>query len=132
MIDYMRMVHTSSKEMRCVFFTLVIKRAALKEKYEGGSSAFMEKYHARTNIHLVVMCEMSGDYLDKACGDIIKNGLKSQEDFLCFEAFDLMSGVAGGKYKVPDGPDNPFDVDDSNWLRGYYQNAGMMIRYVGR
>ena len=132
MIDYMRMAHTSSKEMRCVFFTLVIKRAALKEKYEGGSSAFVEKYHARTNRHLTLMCAMSGAYLGEPCGDIIKNGLKSQEDFLYFEAMDTLVGISGEKIKVKLGIDKPFNVDNSNWLKGDYKDGGMMIWYVGR
>ena len=132
MVDFTRLAHTSSRAIRCCFYTLAIRRAALKEKYRGGLRIFMDRYHARTNRHLVVMCEMSGDYLDRACGEIIENGLKSQEDFLCFEAFDLMSGVAGGEYKAPDGPDNPFDVDDSEWLKGYYKDGGMMIWYGGK
>ena len=132
MVDYMRMAHTARKEMRCVFFTLVIKRAALKEKYEGGSSAFVEKYHARTNRHLALMCAMSWDYLGEPCGDIIESGLTSKEDFLYFEAMDTLVGISGEKIKAKLGLDKPFNVDDSNWLRGYYKDGGMMVRYVGR
>jgi len=64
--------------------------------------------------------------------DIIENGLKSQEDFLCFEAMDLVSGLGGGRYKAEFGLGKPFDVDDSDWLRGYYKDGGMMVWYVGR
>lgn len=132
MVDFTRLAHTSSKEIRCCFFTLTIRRAALKEKYAGGLPAFMDKYHARTNRHLVVMCEMSGAYLDEACGDIIKSGLKSQEDFLCFEAMDMLAGIPGARDDTSCRQGEPFNVDESGWLRGYYKDGGMMIRYLGR
>ena len=132
MISEMRMTHTSRKKMRCVFFTLVIRRAALKEKYEGGLRAFIDKYHARTNRYLVVMCVMSGAYLEEPCRDITNSGLKNKEDFLWIEAMDTLTGESGEKIKVKLGLDKPFNVDNSNWLKGDYKDGGMMIWYVGR
>jgi hypothetical protein len=75
---------------------------------------------------------MSGAYLDEPFEDIIENGLKYQEDFLWFEALDLFGSVADGQYKAELGLDKPFNVGESDWLRGYYKDGKMIVSYVGR
>ena len=132
MLDSMRMVHTSRKEMRCVFFALVIRRAALKEKYEGGLPAFMDKYHAKANKHLVVRCVMSGAYLDEPCRDITNSGLKFKEDFLCVEAMNIWGDIVDEEEKEKYGLAGPFNVNESDWLKGCYKDGGMMVWYTGR
>ena len=90
---------------------------------------FMDKYHARANRHLVVMCVMSGAYLDEPCRDIINSGLKFQEDFLCVEAMNIWNDIEDKKKY---GIDGPFNVNKSGWLKGCYKDGGMMIWYAGR
>jgi hypothetical protein len=119
----------SAKELRCAFFSLVIKTDALRRKYEGGVRAFVEKYEARCNRDLVVLCAMSSDDLSEPILDLEGSGLNGKDDFACFDAASLAVGLEmGRKMGSQEGPEVKFPIP---WLKGYVQKGGVMVYLTG-
>lgn len=107
-IDGPQSIYTADKEIKCVFFSLVIRRDALDEHYSGGARAFLERHGGYYNDRLVVMCVMGGGDLDEVLTD-----MRSQlnQDYILFDA--SLGDVA-------------FPVE---WLKGYALDGGTMVRF---
>jgi hypothetical protein len=119
----------SEKEVRCAFFSLVIKTGALRRKYEGGVRAFVERYHARCNRDLVFLCAMSSDDLSEPILDLESSGLNGKDDFACFDAASQAIGLEmGRKMGSEEGPEVKFPIP---WLKGYVQKGGVMVYLTG-
>jgi hypothetical protein len=126
MLGELRLIHVSERKMRCVFHTLVVKRNALKEKYDGGVKAFAEKHVARFNKDLAIICVMSGEDLDEAILYIRRSGLKLDEDYKYFHALTITSEEI-----IHEMPELAEETDfGTEWLRGYPHDRGMMVYYV--
>ena len=74
--DKMRtlLLYTTQRKLRCVFYSLVIKTQALKQKYPGGIRGFGKKEGGRYNKQITVCCYMGSD-VDDACLDLKEKGL---------------------------------------------------------
>jgi len=116
----LRLTYTADRELMCVFSTLIVKTEALKEKFDGGLSAFLEKYHANCNRELAVLCEMATCYLDDAVIDIDDNGLVYGKDYIQFEPSKFAMFFDQGR-----------EVDlECEWLKGFVKDIGMMVHYA--
>ena len=82
-------VYTSTKIIRCFFFTVVVKNESLVKNYQGNLKGFMEKYYPLCNKDISVSVFMNGDDCYDLIADLIENGLKRSEDFVWFDANDL-------------------------------------------
>ena len=112
------LVFDANEEVYCVHFTMVVKIAALKEKYEGGLHKFMERHAARCNRELVVLVAMSAAYLSDATEDLKEAGFVHGEDFALFDAsYYLLS------------PKKQFDLSFS-WLKAYPYRNGVNVSYI--
>ena len=112
--------YTSNREIRCAFFTLVIRNEALEEKYKGGLEAFVNKYLCEYNDDITKRIAMAADYLGPALDEIEESGLLSETDYLLFDA--------SGHILCPeeDYTEAYLGVD---WLKGYYLDSGTMVCY---
>jgi hypothetical protein len=72
---YPEVVFNPDREIKCVFLTVVVKTAALKEKYPDTLRAFVQKYNVRCNRSLAVIAAMNGLDLKAPPEDLEKNGL---------------------------------------------------------
>lgn len=70
---------TSEPEIICVFYTLVIRNAAINQKYEGGLKAFVAEHWAKHNNDITIMLFMSSDNLYDASEILQNKGLKWEE-----------------------------------------------------
>ena len=95
---YPSYVYTSNKRIRCFYFIVVVKNESLVKYYPGSLKGFMEKYYPLCNqdISVSVFMNISDwyDYID----DLIKNGLKMDEDFCRFDTDHLIEPM----YRCPD------------------------------
>jgi len=112
--------YTSEREIRCAFFTLVIRNEALKEKYKGGLEAFVSKYLCKYNDDITTLIAMAGLELDEALDDIKGSGLIPHADALLFDASGHMLS------RTEDYTEAYLGVD---WLKGYYLDSGTMVYY---
>ena len=112
------LVFDANDEIYCVFFTMVVKIAALMEKYEGGLHKFMEKHEARCNRELVVLVAMSAAYLSDATEDLEEAGFVHGEDYALFDAAHFW--VCSNEQ---------FDLGFS-WLKAHYHREGMMVSLI--
>jgi hypothetical protein len=124
-----QLLFESEKEVRCAFYSLVIKTDALRRKYEGGVRAFVEKYEARCNRDLVVLCAMSPDDLSEPILDLEGSGLTGRDHFACFDAASQAIGLEMvRKMGSEEGPEVKFPIP---WLKGYVQKGGVMVYLTG-
>ena len=120
----------SGKEIRCAFFTIVIKVRALARKYNGGIQNFVQSYTARCNKDIAVMCAMSEWDLEILLLDLDKNRLQLHEDFECFNAADE---VIFRDFPLAPGMVHNNDVTfKCAWLKGYVKDGGVIVRYSGQ
>jgi hypothetical protein len=124
-IQSLRLVFDADKEIRCAFCTVVVRVKAIKAKYKKGLMAFIERYGARCNRHLAVLCSMGAEDLDEPVLDLEANGLIDSYDFACFDAarevlrseLTKEAGIkASGYVNFP-----------ISWLKGYVRNGGVMV-----
>ena len=119
MIWYPEVVFNAHKEIKCVFFTLAVKTAALKQKYLGGLKAFVQKYNVRCNRSLAVIVAMNGLDLKEPLADLKKNKLIADEDYVYFDATaDFMWKGEGVDADLP-----------VPWLKGVTSGNGMKVIY---
>ena len=115
----LRYVYTSTKIIRCFFFTIVVKNESLVKHYQGSLKGFMEKYYPLCNQDISVSVFMNGDDFYDLIDDLIENGLKMGEDFGCFDA----SNLADDMYRYPDECTWRKNLDlGVNWLKGRHSN----------
>ena len=107
---YPSFVYTSNKKIRCFFFTVVIKHKSLVKHYPGCLKGFMEKYYPLCNQNISVRVYMAGNDVYELIEDLFKNGLKIGQDFVHFDASDLVFDIKGTWQKNLN-----FGVD---WLKG--------------
>ncbi len=118
--------YDSSEKIRCCFFTVVIKNNALAKNYQGGLRSFMDKYSARCNHEIAVVCYMGGE-VDDTIKDLLGNGLTVDEDFTIFDAgsyaMDLSMNPEYRKWK------HTIELG-VNWLKALYTGEGFYVWYV--
>lgn len=123
------MVFSSKDEIRCSFFSVVVKTSALKMKYNGGLKSFIEQHHARCNRRISVVCAMSEFDLEEVYESIDKAGLKLHEDFECFNAADE---VMSHDFRIASEMVKDSEVTfRCTWLKGFVQGSGVMVKYFG-
>ena len=115
---------TSERELRCVFYSLIVRIDAVRARYPGGLRAFVDKHHCRANRDLAVIVSMGGDnVLEKAIEDMESNGLEPREDFSVFDVpwIGPEEGLPKGEFllSVP-------------WLTGRIERGGTMVHLTGR
>jgi hypothetical protein len=125
----MELIFNSKKEIKCNFYTLAIRTAALRKKYPGGISAFVKKYTPRLNRKIVVICSMSEEGLDSVIVDIEKNELVSPVDFICYLAFDDVFVHDMNVIHLNKIEDTEVQLS-APWLKGYIHEGGVMLYYV--
>ncbi len=115
------LTYTADKEILCDFSTLVVKTEALRQKFDGGLSAFIERHEAQCNRDIAVLFDMATGYLDDAIEDLDLNGLVFGEDYLAFES-----------YRYTWFRDEGQEVDlEVPWLTGRVKDVGMVVSYTG-
>lgn len=102
-------------QIRCVFYTLVVRNEALKGKWKDGLQDYWRKYNALHNDDISTNCFM-GPYWDEQIDALIANGLKARTDFALFDASDVIVWKAYEPFPMPVG-----------WLAGYVLKGGVMI-----
>ena len=114
------LVFDANDEIYCVFFTMVVKIAALTEKYEGGLKGFLDNHYGFFNREILVLIKMCGCYLDDALEDLEKSGFVYAEDFVCLDLDTTLIFLE---------PDEQFDPG-CNWLNAYYHQDGVMVSLI--
>lgn len=127
--DGPHLIFNSDKEIRCAFFTIVIKVRALEKKYNGGIRNFMESYTPRYNRDIAVVCSMSHFDLEVLLIDLEKNRFVLHEDFECFNAADeVMSHNFPTASELQKNSEVTFKC---TWLKKFVQGSGVMVKYSG-
>lgn len=118
--------YTARYRMPCAFYTLVIRNAALAEKYDGGLNGFLRKHHAECNNEIIVDCSMSVDDTVMVLDDIIRCGLKPTEDFAIFDAagYAIARAAASPNNCVDDTHEVDLGVD---WLGAEISPDGFLV-----
>ncbi len=111
-----RSLYTADKEIRCVFYALVVRNQALEKKYEGGLRGFLKKHGGEYNDEIATICYMSPEF-GPDVEDLKKNGLEPRKDFIV-----LYDDGVNKDYEP-----FPFEV---GWLGGYYHQGGVMVFMV--
>jgi len=125
MYPTLQLILNSESPVRCVFYTLVVRMDALRDKYRGGVKAFVDRYKPHCGKGIAVLCAIGGQDLEEPILDIEKNGLVGEKEFACFDAFcqaityELMHKIGTEK-----GAEVTFPIP---WLRGYVENGGVMV-----
>jgi hypothetical protein len=123
----MHVAYTSSPQLRCVFYTIVIRNEALQEKYPGGREAFINRYKAPSNDRITVYCDMGSDIGD-VFRDLEECGMEDFEDFTTLDAgeSDLWCCCK------PEMRKRPFPVDTQVvWLKGEYRDGTVWVWFRG-
>lgn len=116
---YPSYVFTSNKIIRCFFFTVVVKIESLVKHYDGSLKGFIEKNYPLCNQDISVSVYMNGGDCYDLMGDLIENGLKKGEDFVCFDT-DYLVDL---KYCYPDKFTWRKNLDlGAGWLKGRHSN----------
>jgi len=113
--------YTSEKEIRCVFYALVVRKQALEGKYKGGLEGYLKRHGGQYNDEIAVICYMSPEWGPQVT-DLEANGLESSKDFII-----LIDDRYGPPFFHKGFEPYPFDV---SWLRGYYHEGGIMVSLV--
>jgi DNA-directed RNA polymerase subunit RPC12/RpoP len=121
------LLYTSNKELRCVFFSLVVRNAALDEKYQGGATAFAQKHDGEMNQHLTVVFSMGTEGINDAANDLLADGFEGSEDFICFDATSEYLIPAAYDEKAA-GKEIRFNVE---WVRGFVRGGYVWVYYTG-
>ena len=121
-----QLLFEAEKEIRCAFLSLVIKTDALRRKYGGGVRAFVEKYQARCNRDLVVLCSMGPEELNDPLHDIEQSGLDGEEDFAVFDAFQKALGIEMARER---GMEEEVRFS-TRWLKGFVQRGGVVVHFA--
>ena len=128
MYPNLRVIYDSEKPVRCVFYTLVVKTESLKQKYEGGLAAFVNRYQPQCCKGLAVLCAMGTEDLYEPIEELERSGLVGQDDFTCFDASSLALGVEVMRRL---GHETPSDVKlPLTWLKGYARDGGVEVYLV--
>jgi len=128
MYPNLRVIYDSEKPVRCVFYTLVVKTESLRQKYEGGIAAFVNRYQPQCCKGLAVLCAMGTEDLYEPIEDLERSGLVGKEDFACFDASSLALGVeVMSRRRHEIGLDVKLPLQ---WLKGYAKDGGVEVYLV--
>jgi hypothetical protein len=116
-----RIQYTSEKEIRCVFYALVVRNQALEKKYTGGLTGFLKRHGGEYNDEILTICYMAPEF-DSDVADLKANGLELDKDFLL-----LIDDLYGPPSSYKDFEPYPFEV---SWLGGYYHEGGVVVFMV--
>ena len=123
-----RLVFDADKEMRCAFCTVVVRLDAIKAKYKKRLTEFVERYGARCNRDLAVLCSMGPDDLNEPVLDLEANGLIGTYDFVCFDAArEVLRNELVKEVGIKARAYVNFPI---SWLKGYVKNGGVMVYSV--
>lgn len=102
-------------QIRCVFYTLVVRNESLKRKWKAGLHSYWKEYNAQYNNDISTNCFM-GPYWDEQVDALIASGLKARTDFALFDASDVIMKKAYEPFPMP-----------VSWLAGFVLDGGVMI-----
>jgi len=118
------LMYQSTKELRCRFFTIVVKNEALQKKYPGGVLAYARKFRARFNGRITVTCDM-GEIDDQI--ESLKECSISVDECLVFDCEGYMMDPLTLMSRVGE----PYQVDLSvDWLKALVDKGAVYISYV--
>ena len=121
----MYVVHSSQKEIKCVFYTVIVRNKAIMKKYFGGVRAFTENHKASCNVDISSTFHM-GDGVNVVCADLEINGFDHGIDFVVFDSAGFALGITECGRKVAE----PQSVDMGvPWLRGRYSGGYVYVWY---
>lgn len=102
-------------QIRCVFYTLVVRNEPLIKRWREGLEDYWRRFNALHNDTISTNCFM-GPYWDDQIQALVASGLKAWEDFVLFDASDVVVMKDHEHFPLPVG-----------WLDGYVLDAGVMI-----
>ena len=117
-VDEEQIQYNPQKEIRCVFYALIVRNQALEEKYRGGLKGFLKRHGGEYNDDITTLCYMSPES-GADVADLEANGLEEREDFIV-----LIDDLYGPRQSHNDFEPYPFDVP---WLGGYYHADGVVV-----
>jgi hypothetical protein len=120
-VDDERILYTSEKEIRCVFYALIVRTHALAAKYMGGLMGYLKRHGGEYNDGIATLCYMGPEW-DSDVADLESNGLQRSEDFIV-----LVDDLYGPPSCHEDFEVYPFDVAS---LQGYYHQGGIVVSMV--
>lgn len=121
------LVITSSKQMKCVHFTLIVRNVSLNELYPGGFTAFGRECFGRSNKDLTLAYYMGGD-LDDCVQKLESLGLVRFRDFMVFDASSYALALTLGGTRRPRPHEVPLNV---GWLKAHMlESAEIFVEFV--
>ncbi len=118
-------VHSSQKEIKCIFCTVIVRNEALMEKYSGGIRASTENHKASCNVDISSTFHM-GDGVNVVCADLEINGFDHGIDFVVFDSAGFALSLTDLGRKVAE----PQSVDMGvPWLKGRYSGGYVYVWY---
>ena len=130
MTDRPFIAYKAIDRMPCAFYTLVIRNAAITEKFVGGLSVFLSKYRVQCNREIAVDCSMADGETLEIIDEIEKCGLKPEEDFVVFDAArcEIARSIGSPNGVIEDTHEVDLRVD---WLSAEMSPDGFFVWYVG-
>ena len=114
--------HKDQKELKTVFYTVVVRNDALRTKYPGGVAAYHRKHKPTANRDICISCFMGGD-VDACIDDLLLCGLMPPDDFICFDAND------GTMFRTAEEIEGKTRDMGVSWLSGRYHNGYLWVKY---
>jgi len=113
--------YTNNREIQAVFYSLVVRRAALDAKYTGGSAKYLRDETCKYNDDICVSSYMAYGYAGAIIEKLSQCGLVPDEDYY----YDHFGVMAPGPWQV-----NSCKLQCS-WLRAYMGlTRKTMVYYV--
>ncbi|NLH76577.1 MAG: hypothetical protein GX465_06025 [Acidobacteria bacterium] len=107
--------YRAEEQIKCVFYSLVVRNEAVKKKWRARLKDYWRRYGAVYNDDITATCFM-GPYWDEQYGELIEKGLEAGRDFVLFDASNVILEKDGTAF--------PFKT---GWIGGYVYQAGVMI-----
>lgn len=115
--------YRTDREIRCSFFSLVVRRDSLDERYTGGTRAFVRQHHGVYNDDILVIGAMGFRELDGPIEDLLSNGLQDGPDYVVFDAMTF-----GPPGHVKAGRDDAKISMGVDWLEGRASKGRTLVK----
>jgi hypothetical protein len=121
--------YNAIEKMPCAFYTLVIRNTAITERFDGGLSIFLSKYRAHCNREIAVGCSMADDETLEVIDELVKCGLKPEEDFIIFDTarYEIARAAGSPNGFIEDTCEIDLRVD---WLKAELSPRGFFVWFV--
>ncbi len=112
---------TNENELKCIFFSVVIKNESLEQKYKGGFNAFSDKYKdsLEYNNKLSLSIGMSFGDIEDIINDLDQSGLIIGEDYIYLNA-------SGESLRMRH--QNDYELG-CQWLKSYLKKGVLYVSY---